>query len=459
MFLGKQAIYRFVFLLISSTSFTGGTNNVLADHLPIISGAAGFGITTHAGRGGTVYKVTSLKASGPGSLKDCIDRTEPRICLFEVSGTIEVSGDLKIANPYITIAGQTAPSPGITIKGGGLRIKASHVLIQHLRVRVGHPANPPCDNRDALRIDPGGGRAPISHIVIDHSSFSWSTDEVASIANESGDVTIRHSIFSEPLHDSCHSKGKHGYGPLIGGGNGGTINLTMTGNLFAHQHSRNPLTRAAKLVFVNNVIYNWGARATGFETYNTPPSKNSLVGNHYKSGVNSAMGRPFWLSGRRDSFSCDAKFYLKDNYADYFSYGSQWDLVGNASTCSRGQLEVDTPPTWNERLSVKGTENDEALNWVLANVGARSIERDSVDSRVINSVRNGTGRIINCVTDDGSERCGKNAGGWPKLVQNRRILTLPDDPSGDDDADGYTNLEEWLHAYAAEVEGRALGGT
>src|SRR6187402_3739356 len=148
--------------------------------LPVIPGAAGFGMETKAGRGGTVYKVTNLNASGSGSLKACIDATVPRTCVFEVSGTIRITSDLIIRNNQIRIAGQTAPSPGIMIRGAAILITASDVLIQHIRVRTGDdPNGPNPDNRDSLKIT-GTSTKTVRNVVIDHCSFSWSIDELAS---------------------------------------------------------------------------------------------------------------------------------------------------------------------------------------------------------------------------------------------------------------------------------------
>src|SRR6185436_2073195 len=106
----------------------------LANAVPILPGAIGHGITTPAGRGGAVIRVTNLNADGAGSLKACVDTTGPRVCVFEVSGTIRLPDDLTLRKPYITIAGQTAPSPGITLRGAGLLVKTSDVLVQHLHV-------------------------------------------------------------------------------------------------------------------------------------------------------------------------------------------------------------------------------------------------------------------------------------------------------------------------------------
>ena len=112
----------------------------LANAIPVLPGAIGHGIETPAGRGGAVIRVTNLEAPGAGSLKACVDARGPRVCVFEVSGTIRLTDDLTLRNPFITIAGQTAPSPGITLRGAGLLVKTSNVLVQHIHVRPGDDA-------------------------------------------------------------------------------------------------------------------------------------------------------------------------------------------------------------------------------------------------------------------------------------------------------------------------------
>ena len=111
--------------------------------LPIIPGAAGFGIHTPAGSGRhlspvqtRVIKVTNLNPSGPGSLQAALAAEGPRVVVFEVAGNIDLSplGGLSIRNPFVTVAGQTAPSPGITIKAGELSIGTHDVLLQHIRI-------------------------------------------------------------------------------------------------------------------------------------------------------------------------------------------------------------------------------------------------------------------------------------------------------------------------------------
>ena len=140
-----------VSILLASAVLTLGSTTAPAA-IPVIPGGAGFGMETLAGRGGKVYRVTNLKADGAGSLKACVDGKEPRICIFEVSGTIRITSDLMIRHGRLTIAGQTAPSPGIMIRGAALRIQASDILVQHIRVRAGDDTNgPDPDNRESRR--------------------------------------------------------------------------------------------------------------------------------------------------------------------------------------------------------------------------------------------------------------------------------------------------------------------
>src|SRR6187399_1751675 len=168
---------RLTSLLATALALCGAAS---VQALPVIPGAAGFGMDTNAGRGGTVYKVTNLGADGAGSLKACIDATVPRTCVFEVSGAIHITSDLTIRNGQLRIAGQTAPSPGIMIRGAAIKIFGSDVLIQHIRVRTGDdPNGPNPDNRDSLKIE-GSSKKPVHNVVIDHCSFSWSIDEIAS---------------------------------------------------------------------------------------------------------------------------------------------------------------------------------------------------------------------------------------------------------------------------------------
>jgi len=394
--------------------------------LPVFPGAEGFGTDTPAGRGGQVIKVTNINASGPGSLRAAIDASGPRVVVFEVSGTIPINSILVVNNPYITIAGQTAPSPGITLKGATLIVNTHDVLIQHLRVRPGDKEGYTPNNRNAISI--ANINSDVYNVIIDHCSTSWGIDGNILVwrsgAYKLQDVTISNTIISEALHNSIHPDGPHSMALLVGDH---VKNTSIIGNLFAHNNERNPLMKGdTSVVIANNVVYNPGSIATYF-TGSSGPDLASLVGNVYIPQNSSAYAIDIY-----STISDQSKIYISDQLCD-----SGTDMVCVKNRKGDGII-VDTPPIWVSGYSPR--PSFEAKDYVLQNVGARPWDRDSVDDRIINDVINGTGSIIDSQSEVGS---------WPNLAQNHRSLTIPANPDGDDDGDGYTNLEEWLYSFDA----------
>jgi len=423
--------------------------------VPVIPGAYGYGMETPAGRGGTVFKVTNLNASGSGSLKACIDGTTARTCVFEVSGVIRLTSDLAIRNSKITIAGQTAPSPGIMLRGAAIKIQASDVLIQHIRVRTGDDTNgPDPDNRDSLKIE-GSTAKPVKNVVIDHCSFSWAIDEIASTWGPTDNITFTNNIFAEPLNESIHPAydgngvQKHGYGVLFGPATGSSV--TMIGNLFAHIVERNPLSRATEFVFVNNLVYDRGTMDLDLQSQDNLVTKSSVVGNVFLRGPSfSRDTRPIFVrtSGSL-TLKPGSKVYTHDNLAPDASDGL---ITLTGGDIISGLLQTVTMPVWNSGLTHRSTANNAVYNRVLQYAGARPTDRDVVDKRIVQSVKSRNGQVINCVASNSTTRCSKNAGGWPSYAQNRRTLTLPANPNTVA-SNGYTNLENWLHSMDLNVAG------
>jgi len=413
----------------------------------------------------TVYKVTNLKTEGPGSLRAALDAVGPRVVVFEVSGNIDFTplGGIGIRNPSVTIAGQTAPSPGITLKGCELSIGTHDVLLQHIRIRTGDRRDPnrPLKNkagwsqwseRDCMKV--GGER-----VVIDHCSFSWATDEL--VQSRGRHVTFRHNLFSECLHTPKHHKGGHSKALLIlKQGEGEGQNIAVIGNLFAHNGDRTPAAGSGvKIVVANNFMYNASVRPRiGITLGNAPPRGRThggptwatVVGNHFDKtpcpirGVarRGVVGK--WFLGELlYSYTDKQGKYVEEHITDPWTAPcmkifKEWCGV----TVYPEQSKVMEPPVVVPGLRIKPSR--EVRDWVLANAGARPADRDPVDERIIREVRTRTGDIPQSQDD---------VGGWPELPERRRKLTIPNNPSGDDDGDGYTNLEEWLHGFAAEVEG------
>ena len=184
------------------------TANVFSQQLAFPK-AEGFGRFAKGGRGGDEYTVTNLNDSGIGSLRYGIETAKvPRTIVFDISGNIYLSNRLKITNPNITIAGQTAPGDGITLTGYALYVQADNIIIRYIRCRLGDANS---EITDAISITNG------KNIMLDHVSASWSVDETLSCQSGTVDsLTVQYCLFSESLNNSIHNKGEHGKGGIIG---------------------------------------------------------------------------------------------------------------------------------------------------------------------------------------------------------------------------------------------------
>jgi pectate lyase len=431
-------------------------------------GAEGFGKYTIGGRGGAVFEVTNLNDSGPGSLRAAISASGPRTVVFRLSGTITLNSDLTIHNPYITIAGQTAPGDGICIRKYPLVVDADQVIVRHLRVRLGDESGGESDAMSARWR---------KNIIIDHCSASWSQDETLSFY-WCDSLTVQWCLITESLYNSNHPKGAHGYGGIWGG-----TNSTYHHNLLAHHSSRNPrfASGSGNTDHRNNVIYNWGFNsAYGGEAHDSswasPLSTINIVANYYKPGPATKSGvlyrivNPSTRNGLADYGFWHVNGNVVEGYpnatADNWTYGVQ-----GPSASDKGVIRSDAPFTY----SAIGLQTaEQAYQSVLANVGATLPRRDSTDLRVLNDVVAGTAKyegpgyrtvqgfppsapttgIIDSQTD---------VGGWPSLNSTPAPLDtdhdgMPDDwetahglslsDPGDRNTvgeDGYTNLEKYLN--------------
>jgi pectate lyase len=390
-------------------------------------GAEGFGAFAVGGRGGDVYHVTTLSDSGPGSFRDGVQTARgPRTIVFDLSGTIFLRADLKIDKPFLTLAGQTAPGDGVTVAGFTTSIADTHdVIVRYMRFRPGD-VNCPSFQGDALNV------VQSRAVIIDHISASWSIDETLSVTR-SDRVTIQWSIIAESLNDSCHAKGKHGYGSLLRWGSGG---ITFHHTLYAHHDSRNPrLGDDLGLDFVNNVVYDWGSESG----YSGPASEGSPRLNYVANTL--VAGPSTRLEKRKLVFSSGS------DRTEIYQRGNRLDaLVPNAHATVPGDwgLFAGTYRVRPERFPFPVVETEDAeiaYGRVLNDAGA-SLVRDSVDSAVVRSVMNRSGSLID------SQR---QVGGWPHL------RTQP--PPADSDRDGMPDA--WEKARGLDprdpADGAALG--
>jgi len=349
---------------------------------PVITGAV-----TRGGEGGRVIVVENLNDSGPGSLRAAVEADGPRIVRFTVGGDIRLAGDLKIRGSRITIAGETAPSPGITLRGASVRIWASDVILRHLRVRVGAGAGPPPFNRDGISIvGDRDGKLRTENILIDHCSVSWAIDEGVSLwfPNISG-VTIRNTIISESLDKSLHPKGSHSTGLLVGPG---STNVLIQGNLLAHNGWRNPvLTAGVTAAVANNLIYNSGHQAVHFYgNEGRGPTLAAVVGNVARGGPSSKRRQDMF---GKQGIAPSSRIYMRDNISDGINaFSSKARLPFNPF--------VDRPPvTLGPEIRLLPART--LLETLVRKVGARPWDRDATDLRILSEVRHRTGRIRDSV--------------------------------------------------------------
>lgn len=412
--------------------------------------AEGFGSLTPGGSGRhinppatTVYRVKSLADSGANTLRECVDANRPRVCIFETSGRIALKTPLVIRHPYITIAGQTAPSPGIMITDASVRVNTHDVVIRHLEIRIGDsPSGPDPAQRDGVTIA-GTSSARVYNVVLDHLSISWGIDENLGIGLYVNDITISNSIISEALYNSIHPKGPHSKGLLVGDF---AQNISIHHNLLAHNQDRNPRIKpGTSTEFISNFVYNWGGGSSGWneaniaDTENTGvPSLLNFIGNNYKVGADGRAAAPLYGS----PVASGSRAYVLSNIGPVRTSESMddWKIStlpsGARSTAPVFPLSGVTPHS--------GLDTPKA---VLTRAGSRPREQNAVDNRVKTEARNGTGRLKDCLVG-----CSKPAGDFPEKMVISRSLVLPSNINGDDNNNGYTNLEDWLEGFAAAVE-------
>jgi hypothetical protein len=396
--------------------------------LPAFPGALGWAAQTPGGRGGRIIRVTTLDASGPGSLREAIEAEGPRIVVFEVGGVIDLGRQtLRLRNPFITIAGQTAPSPGITLIRGGMDISAHDVVVQHIRIRPGSAGGEWMSGWD----EDGIATVGAWNVIIDHCSLTWATDENLSASGPrftgstpeewrrgtSHNITFSNNLNGESLAYSTHSKGEHSKGSLI---HDNVTGLLIVGNLYAHNYERSPLFKGGVHgVIVNNLIYNPGPRAIHYnlapEEWGTVPfevGKMTVIGNVLRAGPSTPVDRlAFMMIGGAG----DVEYFGRDNIA-VDQVGEPLRMFGRYTTTSARIIQTRRPPVWWEGLTpIPAVDVQRA---VLSQVGARPWDRDMRDVLLIAEVAEGRGEIID------HER---EVGGYPAVVPATRKPFNPDD--------------------------------
>lgn len=413
-------------------------------------GAEGYGRFALGGRGGAVYIVSNLNDSGPGSLREAIEANEPRTIVFEVGGLISLKSRILIRNPYITIAGQTAPGKGICVRNYNIGGFGSHdIIMRFLRLRLGDLANRSMD---------GTGLASCDCSIFDHLSVSWALDETISTRG-AGNVTIQKSIVSEALLN--HPRYSGGYAGSIGGDI-----ISLHHNLLAHNAGRNwslagALDKAGRhqgrLDIRNNVVYNWIKR-----TNDGGAMLVQIVNNYYKPGPASKVFHI--LDPERNHHFGPQDYYVSGNIMEgHVSADDDWGGIVEPKNEELAEF-VYRNPFFESYVETHSAE--EAFVRVLADVGCNIPQLDDHDQRIIRETREGTSTFVGSLTKTpGVINSQEDSGGWEEYPEVYRPQGWdtdrdgipnawetacglnPNDPSDsriDSNRNGYTALEEYL---------------
>lgn len=403
---------------LNRRSFVGGAA-LVAGHTPLFASAQA--LTPHSGwtktkggDGGRVLRVTSLASEGLGTLRAALAVTGPRRILFDVAGVIDLGRkSLAIRDPFVTIDGTSAASPGITLIRGGISVSTHDVVIQHIRVRAGADGAAP---KSGWEVD-GLSTNAAHDVIVDHCSFAWATDENLSASGPrfaGGDtveawrqhtsrrISFTRNIVAEGLSHSSHAKGEHSKGTLI---HDNVTEVLIAGNLYAHNYERNQLFKGgAHALTANNLIYDPGNRCMHYalneEEWVGRPwtvGRLAIVGNVVRGGPSTRDDLPFLiLEGQGD-----LELFDRDNIFT-LSGGRPMVPIEVISNRKPRIIPLTRAPFWPAGFQVRPARSVE--KWVLAEAGARPWDRDAVDKRIVAEVRKSTGRVI----DDERE-----VGGYP----------------------------------------------
>lgn len=450
--MNRSLLFAAMLMLFGEVSAERGT---LAVDSSIVAfpGAEGFGRFAQGGRGGDVFHVTSLNDDGPGTLREGIRAAKgPRTIVFDVSGTIELKSPLTVETSCLTLAGQTAPGGGICLKDQTFKIRnATHIIVRYLRFRLGDQNKPPDSSPDGITTN------DIDHVIFDHITTTWGIDGNHDL-RRGGHFTLQWSIYGEALNHSLHHKGNHA---MLASFRDLTDSISIHHNLFASSRDRHPTlagsprTKPEAVVdFRNNVIYNLSGAT------NLGNCRMNLIRNYYRPGPDTPCGNHPLATKTENSAAL--KVFLQGNlfegsaaYTDNNWLAVDFDRwsTGNYQVMTRQQIQLNSAV----EVGTAAPETDSAeaaYDRVLQEAGA-SDRRDDADFRLVEGVRTRTGRLI----DSQSE-----VGGWPLLSSGlpeadtdgdgmpdawEQLHSLdPEDPTDgnhDQNADGFTNLEDYLN--------------
>ncbi|MBN1414617.1 MAG: right-handed parallel beta-helix repeat-containing protein [Bacteroidales bacterium] len=374
----------------------------------IFPGAEGFGTDSRGAYSGsqnpTVLIVDTLAAgsfstgTNRGTFEWCLTRNFPRIILFEVGGVIDYrktgTTNIPINQPYLTVYGQTAPDPGITLIGSNIALAMHDALFQHITIRYGDDPFA-VKIRDCFSIFSGS-----HHIVIDHCSFSWSQDEVIGISSGTHDITVSNCIVAEPLVYSLDAtSGSTDFEPRRTGycfGLTCDYNVSLVKNLLAYGFGRNPPLNVGSAVVVNNFVYKSGPDY-GIQVRSSVSGKLAIIGNVVLPTEKwSKSDQADYLGWVKDGTNSSTQVFLYDNISQRkiaSPSSGEWDCFYDLA----GVVKASASPMDISEYTILPA--DKVETYISQNAGARFWNRDYHDARIMNNVTSRHGSEINSPND------------------------------------------------------------
>jgi len=450
---------------------------------PAFPGAEGHGRYVTGGRGGEVRHVTNLNDKGEGSLRAAVNGNNKKIVVFDISGIIALESDLVIG-ANTTIEGQTAPAPGITVRYQTVR-PSDNNIIRFLRIRRGEEKDVN-DGADAIWQRQKDG------IVLDHCSFSWSIDEIASFYDNQH-FTMQWCTLGEALANPGHSKGEHSYGGIWGG-----KGASFHHNFLCHMQNRVPRFCGARynwdkydtekyansiqaeiVDFRNCVMYNWGG---GNGCYGGTGGGNiNIVNNYYKAGPatnNKTRVTQISVATSSNASGSDfmgycSRYYINGNYVTAAgnkaeNYDWQGVIYDAGTSIIDGEHYIpDTKHMYGESIKYRKNSKDEdcviikldnevetgkvtthsaqnAYQQVLTYAGA-SLYRDDVDARYMKEAADGTTTYTGSAEKTGDGKAIAHRPGIIDFVKDQGEYTLESNGRPDNfdtDSDGMPDAWE-----------------
>jgi pectate lyase len=450
----------------------------------------GYGVNTPGGRGGAILRVTNLNDSGPGSLRAALEATGPRFVIFETSGTVGLKTPIFITSPFVTIAGQTAPSPGINIRNFGIYVDTHDVVIQHIRIREGDTSQSTPGNYFSLAVGTNGAH----DVVIDHVSIGWAMYMGFAALNYMGGtphptrVALLDSLIAYSLSKNYIYTG---YGAGMGhqGCMVSTCEYTYARNLFVHTSYRQPILGVGRVNLVNNVVYGSGPWSTtddqwAFMMYwqnqsepdNAWVNRNPWLGS--QAAIVNTLAIPSTGTGQgatagsgvgQKSFSFDfalnnvqnqdTKVWLSGNRGPGITGptgqgqkdGISWVTSRGGADFSKADIWYASEPSWYSAMNFTTIPADNVADYVFAQAGARPLDRDSLD---VTAVAHAKAGLVGDIANMGSRVTSPTEmGGQITLAQNVRPLQVPANPHAVAPGQTFrTNIEVWLESMARALE-------